>query len=157
MPILLTAVLWVAAEIATLIAVGGALGVLPTLLLLGATTAGGLALVRYLGLDLLRRAEAVLARGEAPVDAVFDGICLLLAGLLLAAPGFLSDVVALGLLLRPLRRAVGGFLWRRLQGSPDVRVWASARAQGEAIDADYVVVRDDPQLPPPPPPPEKRE
>ena len=71
MPLLILFVFVVFAEIATFIAVGRAIGVLATLALVFAAMIGGMMLVKVLGIDALRRAEASLASGESPAGAVF--------------------------------------------------------------------------------------
>ena len=153
MPILALLVFGVLAEIATFIAVGKAIGIAATLLLAIASCLGGLMLVRLLGLDALRRAEESLARGESPAGAVFDAGCLVLAAILLALPGFLSDIVALMLLIRPLRRFIGGLLWRRLQASPDARVWIHTRygrtTRSDVVEGEFVEIIDANALPKP--------
>ncbi len=147
MALLLPLVFVVFAEIAVFAAVGRAIGVLPTLALTAAAMAAGLALVRYLGVDALRRAEASMARGESPAGDVFDAACVALAGVLLIVPGFLTDLLALLFLIRPLRRWAGAALWRRLQASPKVRVWT--RADGATVvEGEYVEIVEDRRLPP---------
>jgi UPF0716 protein FxsA len=47
------------------------------------------------------------------VRELFDGACVLAAGLLLILPGFLSDIVAGVLLLPPVRRLLYNALARR--------------------------------------------
>jgi UPF0716 protein FxsA len=106
--LLLALILVPLSEIAVFIEVGEALGLAPTLVIVVLTAVAGAALLRRQGLDTLRRAEASLARGEAPVAEVFDGLCLLLAGALLLTPGFVTDAVG-GLLFLPALRA-----WLRL-------------------------------------------
>ncbi|MGQ0676955.1 MAG: FxsA family protein [Rhodospirillales bacterium] len=153
MPVLLAFVFVVFAEIAGFAAVGRALGIAATLALTAAAMLAGAALVRYLGLDALRRAEASLARGESPAGAVFDAACVVLAGLLLILPVFLSDALALMLLIRPLRRWVGAMLWRRLQASPNARVWAY-ESGATVVEGEYVEIVEDRRLPPRKPPPD---
>lgn len=142
MPLLILFVFVVFAEVATFIAVGRAIGVLPTLALMALSILGGLALVRALGLDALRRAEASMAQGESPAGAVFDAACVVLAGVLFALPGFLSDILALMLLIRPLRRWLGGMMWRGLQAQPNVRVWTH-RSGATVVEGDYIEVVED--------------
>jgi UPF0716 protein FxsA len=147
MPLLALFILVVFAEIATFIAVGRAIGVLATLALLAVTVIGGLMLVRVLGLDALRRAEASMARGESPAGAVFDAACVVFAGVLLALPGFLSDILALALMIRPLRQWLGAVLWRRLQAAPNVRVWTH-QSGATVVEGDYVEIVEARALPP---------
>jgi UPF0716 protein FxsA len=49
-----------------------------------------------------------VAEGRPPVAPVLDGLFLLVAGALLLTPGLMTDVVALLLLLPPVRRAIAG-------------------------------------------------
>ena len=146
MPLLLLFVFVVFAELAVFVAVGRAIGVAATLVLTAAAMLAGVMLVRLLGVDALRRAEASLARGESPVGAVFDAAAVALAGVLLIVPGFLSDGLALMLLIRPLRNFIGAVLWRRLQASPNVRVWRTQ--QGDTVvEGEYVEIKTDRRLP----------
>lgn len=90
-------------EIAVFIQVGKVLDVWPTIALVLLTAVGGVALLRAQGLATLRRAQASVERGEAPLREVFDGACLLVAGILLLTPGFVTDTVGLLLFLPPVR------------------------------------------------------
>lgn len=104
----------VAAELSLLVEVARAVGVLPTLLLLVLVGMLGMALVRRQGMSTLARAQAALLAGRMPVRDLFDGTCILVAGLLLALPGFLSDIIASALLLPPVRGLLYKALARRL-------------------------------------------
>lgn len=134
-------------EIAIFLRVADAIGLLPTVA--GAVIAGfaGVALWRSEGLRTLTRAREALARGEMPVNEVFDGLCVLVAGVLLVLPGFLTDVVALVLLLPPVRRLLRGWLTSRMVvvGQAPGAGSTTSRRPGETlvIDADYHEVADD--------------
>ncbi len=100
-------------ELYFLIEVGRVIGALPTLLLSLFTAALGAWLVRMQGLSVLFRVQRVLARGEAPALEMVEGALLLLAGLVLLFPGFVTDAMGFVLLVPPLRRAlVVGWLRR---------------------------------------------
>ncbi|ALG70305.1 exlusion protein FxsA [Azospirillum thiophilum] len=101
-------------EIVGFIQVGDWLGAGPTIGLLALSVVVGVLLVRHQGLASLTRAQAAAARGEAPIGTVLDGFCAVLAGILLIIPGFLTDLLGLALLIRPLRRGIGRWLLRRL-------------------------------------------
>ncbi len=126
-------------EIATFIEVGGAIGLWPTLAIVVLTALGGTALLRHQGLETLRRARADLDRGQVPVTAVFDGVCLLLAGALLLTPGFLTDGLG-GLLFVPgLRVGLRRFLLQRLLASGHLPSGGAPEGGGqEVIEGDYV-------------------
>ena len=120
------------AELAVIVQVAGTIGVLNTvgLLLLVSIVGGWLA--KREGVAALRRIQAALARGEIPDRDVADGALILLAGALMIAPGFISDVVALLLLIPPTRAVVRRMLIRRLaeRGRARVTVVGSGRGPG---------------------------
>lgn len=135
-------------DIASLIKAGALLGFFPTLgLVIGAGLVGSW-LVQHQGLAIGRSVRATLAENRVPVVEAFDGACLLVAGGLFMFPGFVSDVLALLLLVPAVRAAVRRMIGRRLreQGAATV-VWtttadgfARPRAEGQVIDGDYEVV-----------------
>lgn len=124
------------AEIAVFVRVGSAIGVWPTLALVLISAVGGLAIVRLQGLATMRRARAALGRGELPAAELFNGACLLLAGILLLTPGFLTDLVGLLLLVPPLRAGLRLWLGRRLGVEPQ----RDSRTGSAVIDGDFAEV-----------------
>jgi len=105
-------VLLPAAEIAVFIAVGKAIGILPTILLTFATAIGGALLMRRQGLETLARLRLEMDAGRVPGETLGHGGMILLAGMLLLVPGFLTDIVGLLLFLPPVRRLVWAVLSR---------------------------------------------
>lgn len=95
-------------EIALFIQVGEAIGVWQTIALVILTAVAGTALLRAQGLATLRRAQTSMNQGQVPVREVFDGACLLVAGVLLLTPGFMTDAFGLSLFLPPVRSAILG-------------------------------------------------
>ena len=93
-------------EIALFILVGGAIGVLPTLMLVVLAAVVGIGIVRMQGLTALARLQETVDRGGDPVGPIADGALKAIAGLLLMVPGFLTDALGLLLLLPPVRRAL---------------------------------------------------
>lgn len=120
-------------EVAVFVEVGGAIGLWPTLLAVVATAAAGVGLLRLQGLATLRRARRDLASGRPPVEELFDGLCLLLAGALLLTPGFVTDAGGLALFAPGLRARLRRSLARRLLAFARVSPGTgAARAPGEA-------------------------
>jgi UPF0716 protein FxsA len=103
------------AEILVLIAVVDQIGIGWTVLALAVSALLGVIVIRVLGAASLVELRDALARREPPAGALFRGACVLAAGMLLILPGFLSDVVALLLLIPPVRSALVGALWRWLR------------------------------------------
>ncbi|MBP8262467.1 MAG: membrane protein FxsA [Pseudomonas sp.] len=102
-------------ELALLIQVGSAIGVLPTLGLIILSAVLGILLLRVAGLATAWRARERLARGELPEREMFDGLLLALGGLLLLLPGFISDIFGLLCVLPFSRHLLLGRLQRQQQ------------------------------------------
>jgi UPF0716 protein FxsA len=102
-------------ELAVIIKVGGAIGVLNTLALLILLSVVGGWLVKWQGIAVLRRVQASLTAGQMPGNELIDGLLVLVAGALLLAPGFVSDALGLALLFPPVRAVVRRILVRRFR------------------------------------------
>lgn len=109
-------------EIAVIIQVGGILGVWPTIGLIILTAAAGTALCRAQGFAVLQRIQTNLNQGVFPAGALFDGAALLVAGVLLLTPGFVTDAFGLLLLIPPARRVIGRGLFGWLARRAEIRV-----------------------------------
>jgi len=115
MPLLLLFILFPLLELAVLIKVGSAIGVLATLLLIVAGVLFGSLILRLAGLATALRARERLARGELPDREVLEGLFMALGGFLLILPGFISDVIGLLCLLPFTRNLFLGQLRRRIE------------------------------------------
>ena len=103
-------------EIYVGIQVAQEIGWLVTLGLVVLVSVVGAWLVKVQGLGVLARAERRAARGEIPGRELVDGILILLAGLLLLTPGFVTDAFGILLLLPPVRAGMRGAVRRRYGG-----------------------------------------
>lgn len=119
-------------------------GLTTVLLALGAGFAG-IILVRAQGLMTLTRVQAQIQKGELPVAEMLDGLFLAAAGGLLVLPGFLSDAVAILLILPPTRALIRLWLVRRLvvvqPGSPQGPTGPTGPT---VIDGEFTVVEPEP-------------
>ncbi len=133
-------------EIGLFIQVGGAIGLWPTLFVVVATAVAGTALLRHQGLDALARLQSSMEKGEAPLEPVFDGFCLLAAGALLLTPGFFTDAVGFALFVPALRRALRSLLAQRVQMHAHTHYEAHHSTHGEMhgdiIDGEWHDVSD---------------
>ena len=102
------------AELYVLLQVGSAIGVLNTIGLLIAVSVVGAWLCKREGLGLLRRVRHQLDRYELPTRELVDGALILFAGALLLTPGFVTDCLAIVLLIPPTRATVRGVVLRAL-------------------------------------------
>ena len=98
------------AEIACFILVGRRIGLFPTLSLVLLSAVAGVLLMRLAGFGVLSRLRRSQEEGRAPGKELLDAAMILIAGILLIIPGFLTDIVGLALFLPPVRR----FVWNRL-------------------------------------------
>jgi UPF0716 protein FxsA len=97
-------------EIALLIKVGSVIGVAATIALIISTAVIGSLVVRHQGLGIARRMVEMSRSGEHPALPVLEGMLLLFAGGCLIAPGIITDVVGLILLIPPIRRFAASWL-----------------------------------------------
>lgn len=91
------------AEIYVLVSVGSVIGVLPTVALVLLTALAGAHLARMQGLSVMMRIRENLAQGFMPAEELLDGLLIFMAGMVLLAPGFLTDIAGL-LILLPVTR-----------------------------------------------------
>ena len=84
------------AEIYVLVSVGQAIGGLSTVLLVIITAFIGSSLLRQQGWSTMAKAQQSMAEGRTPAMEMLEGVVILVSGILLLTPGFLTD--GLGLL-----------------------------------------------------------
>ncbi len=125
MPILLWFLLLPILEIVGFIQVGDWIGAGPTIGLLLLSAVIGVLLIRHRGLASLSRVQGAALQGDAALSGLLDGVCVVIAGILLIIPGFLSDLLALVLLIPPLRRVMGRWLVGRLAAGNAFQVFGS--------------------------------
>ncbi len=70
----------------------------------------GLRLIKLQGFRLLRQTQEGLRQGSLPNESLLEGILAIVAGIALIVPGFLSDALALILLLPGVRPPLARFI-----------------------------------------------
>lgn len=135
--VLLLAILFFAvpiAELAVLISVGQQIGIADTILLMIGVSVVGAFMARRQGLGVLREVQRRTARGEVPGKELTDGLLVLVAGVLLLTPGFVTDAVALVLLVPPVRAGIRAVVRRSFEKR--VTVVQGFESRRRTIDAD---------------------
>jgi UPF0716 protein FxsA len=94
-----------AIELWGLISVGKLIGGWTTVGLVILTGIVGAWLAKRQGLQVLRLMQLQLSRGQMPTDAILDGVLVLIGGVLLLSPGFVTDTIGF-LLLIPYTRMI---------------------------------------------------
>ena len=70
-------------------------------------------MVKREGLEIIRKTQIELAKGQLPGKQIVVGLLILLAGVLMLTPGFATDVIGLFLLFPLTRVMLRSFLTRR--------------------------------------------
>ena len=91
-------------ELYFLIKVGAQIGAFPTIFLTVFTALLGGYMVRRQGFSTLMKVRGMVDRGEVPAIEMMEGAVLLVCGLLLLLPGFITDAVGFIFLVPPIRR-----------------------------------------------------
>ncbi|GGF77144.1 FxsA family protein [Alteromonas lipolytica] len=81
------------AEISLLLQVGDLIGGWNTVGLIIVTAFVGAYLVRQEGISTLQTAQAKLAQNQVPGTEMLEGMLLVIAGVLLVTPGFITDIL----------------------------------------------------------------
>src|SRR5690606_22247931 len=92
------------------------------------------------GISIYRQIQAGLAAGRMPTDAMIDGVMIFLAGLLLVAPGVLTDLVGATVLIPPIRRFCRAELiaWFKESFHVEMQIDGESVGRSDVIDS-YVV------------------
>jgi UPF0716 protein FxsA len=105
-------------DLFVLIQVGQWIGLWPTIGLVVVTGFAGASLARSEGLRTLWTIQKEMNQGRLPGDALFDGLAILLGGVLLLTPGILTDLVGFSFLVPATRR----LLLKRIRASLERRL-----------------------------------
>lgn len=117
MPLILIPVLLLlvpAIEITVFIKVGQAIGAWKVVALVFLSAILGAALLRYQSIGVIRRLDRDLKQGRTPDVSLFDGFLVVVGGVLLIVPGFVTDIIGLLLMIPFVRRLVRNFLKSRV-------------------------------------------
>lgn len=100
-------------ELYVIFQVGQAIGALNTIGILLVDSLVGGWLMKREGLGVMRRLQTQLEQGHVPGKEIVDAFLILFGGALMLAPGFMTDLVGMALLLPPVRAVVRRVLARR--------------------------------------------
>lgn len=101
-------------EIAAFIVIGGQIGVLATLGFIFLTAVIGSILLRVQGFGLLTRIQTEMRSDRVPAREMVHGVMILIAGVLLLTPGFITDTLGFLLFVPSLRDAGWKLLRERI-------------------------------------------
>lgn len=164
LPLFLLFVILPIAEIMLIINVSDAIGGWNTFFIVIVTAFFGAYFVRQQGFALIQHMQEKLNTGQAPSTELAEGILLLVAGVLLITPGFITDVLGFLFTLPFSRTPIAAFLLKAVvnkkmgnvhftqsnfnQSSPfeqshDHESHDDRKAGGEVIDGEYTDKSED--------------
>lgn len=137
-------------EIFVLIKVGSSLGAWTTIAIVILTAVVGSYMLRAQSLATIKAVQEKLNSGQVPATQMFEGVALLIGGLFLLTPGFITDAIGFFCLFPPTRQ----WLLRRILAKASVSIFqggtkvnpnretqgstdSSARSAPTIIDGEY--------------------
>jgi len=90
-------------EICVVLLSGKLIGAFPTLVLIVVTGILGVYLAKTRGFKAFQQLKIAIERGQAPGDAIIDGVLTFIGSIMLVLPGFISDIIGI-LLVTPIAR-----------------------------------------------------
>ena len=126
-------------EISLFIEIGSIIGSFYTITIIFLTAIVGVFFVRQQGISTIQKLASQLRNLEAPVQTMFEGLVILIAGILLITPGFFTD--ALGFLgLIPVSRII----FIKLVASYMLSRYGNQNNQHDStIEGDYIEIDDE--------------
>jgi UPF0716 protein FxsA len=130
-------------EISIFIQVGGFVGIFNTILIIFLTAAVGVYFVRQQGFRTFQKIAVELQNQQIPVQGMFDGLVILIAGILLVTPGFLTDIIGFLGLIPQTRIFLLGIIKNLF-----LQRYSNAHKQykkdmDETIDGDFIEIEED--------------
>ena len=123
-------------EIAGFVIVGREVGALATVGLVILSSVVGSLLLRHQGFGVMARVRAEMDAGRDPSRQLAHGAMIVLAAILLIIPGFITDIIAILLLLPPVRDLAWRLLKNRIVMATSFSSGFRARGRDRTIDLD---------------------
>ena len=124
-----------AVELYFMVQVGAEIGAFSTVALVLFTAALGGVLVRIQGFTTAMRVRASMEQGEIPAIEMMEGLLLLVAGLSLLLPGFITDALGFICLIPAARRSI--VLWFLKRSNA---IWPAASSVQPKSDSDPRII-----------------
>ncbi|NTS75315.1 FxsA family protein [Catenovulum sp. SM1970] len=117
-------------EIALLLEVGDMIGGWTTLAIVILTAFFGAKLVREQGISTIQTMQAKAAQGEMPAMSLVEGLLLLIAGVLLVTPGFITDILGLAFAIPMTRKVIAKAAYEQFKHNISVQSAGFTQQQG---------------------------
>ena len=130
-------------EISIFIQVGGFVGTFNTILIIFLTAAVGVHFVRQQGFRTFQKIAIELQNQQIPVQGMFDGLVILIAGILLVTPGFLTDIIGFLGLIPQTRVFLLGIIKNLFLQRYSNTHKQYKKDMNETIDGDFIEIEED--------------
>lgn len=137
MPLIIIFFIISIAEVYAFIVVGSEIGAFKTLLLCILTAIIGGGIVRFQGLETLMKAQQALMGGKMPLNEIFNGFCIVIAGVLLLTPGFVTDSIGFLLLFPPFRAFLQQYLLKNPRFHANIYQKQQSNDESIIIEGEY--------------------
>lgn len=104
-----------AIEIGIFIWTGSRIGVLPVVLIIVFTGIAGITLMKKQGIETWKKVQFAMHNAEPPGDHILDGICILIGGVFLLAPGFFTDLLGFILVIPWTRKPFKHLMYNQMR------------------------------------------
>lgn len=87
--------------------------------------------VRQQGLITINRIQSSINSGKIPADEAIEALMLFTVGILLCAPGFITDTLGFLIIIPPIRRVVASLVVakiKQISSSGDINIYSSTTA-----------------------------
>ncbi|MGX9135552.1 FxsA family protein [Rummeliibacillus sp. JY-2-4R] len=91
-------------ELAVVLLSGKLIGVIPTIILVIGTGILGIYLAKTRGIKAFQQLKIAISNGQAPGDAIIDGVLTFIGSIVLVFPGFVSDILGILLVIPATRK-----------------------------------------------------
>jgi len=119
-------------ELVVLLEVGERIGVMNTIMVVIITGVIGAYLTRMQGFSILLQIRRQLQNGQFPGDPLIEGVIILVGGLALLTPGFITDALGFLCLIPPSR-----IFFREMVKKELSKRFKTTKYDSQEIDADY--------------------
>lgn len=119
-------------ELYLLITIGGKIGFFPTVAIILITGFVGVTMLRRQGFSLLTQVQNKMQQGSLPAMELLEGVALLMGGVMLLTPGFMTDVLGLVLIFPATRKGLLHAMRAKL-----TRIVASSVSQSQGARSGY--------------------
>lgn len=134
-------------EITAFILIGGQIGIFPTLGMILVTAIIGSILLRIQGFSTLARIQSETQAGKLPGKSLVHGVMIMIAGVLLLTPGFVTDTIGFLLFVPFIRTAIWSWIGTKITmttfSGASVHPGGNFRPEQGNLDPDIVDLDDD--------------